>query len=41
MKELINNLKGDKGIWSCVLLLARMSLMPGLSASTNLVYVFG
>ncbi|AWH83941.1 cell division protein FtsW [Flavobacterium album] len=41
MKELINNLKGDKGIWSFVMLLALISFMPVFSASTNLVYVVG
>jgi cell division protein FtsW len=41
MKELINNLKGDKGIWSFVVLLALISFMPVFSASTNLVYVIG
>jgi cell division protein FtsW len=41
MKELINNLKGDKGIWSFVLLLALISFMPVFSASSNLVYVIG
>lgn len=41
MKELIENLKGDKGIWSFVMLLALISFMPVFSASTNLVYVIG
>ena len=41
MRELINNLKGDKGIWSFVVLLALISFMPVFSASTNLVYVIG
>ena len=41
MKELINNLKGDKGIWSFVMLLALISFMPVFSASANLVYVIG
>lgn len=41
MKELINNLKGDKGIWSFVMLLALISFMPVFSASSNLVYVVG
>jgi len=41
MKELINNLKGDKGIWSFVMLLALISFMPVFSASSNLVYVIG
>ena len=30
MKQLINNLKGDKGIWSFVALLALFSFMPVL-----------
>ena len=41
MKELINNLKGDRGIWSFVMLLALISFMPVFSASTILVYVIG
>lgn len=41
MKELINSLKGDKGIWSFVVLLALISFMPVFSASANLVYVIG
>ncbi|WP_188621464.1 FtsW/RodA/SpoVE family cell cycle protein [Flavobacterium suaedae] len=41
MKNLIKNLKGDKGIWSFVMLLALISFMPVFSASTNLVYVIG
>ncbi|RZJ63262.1 MAG: cell division protein FtsW [Flavobacterium sp.] len=41
MRELINNLRGDKGIWSFVMLLALISFMPVFSASTNLVYVIG
>lgn len=41
MRELINNLKGDKGIWSFVVLLALISFMPVFSASANLVYVIG
>jgi len=41
MKELINNLKGDRGIWSFVMLLALISFMPVFSASSNLVYVVG
>jgi cell division protein FtsW len=39
MKQLINNLKGDKGIWSFVALLALFSFMPVFSASTNLAYL--
>ncbi|WP_417369898.1 FtsW/RodA/SpoVE family cell cycle protein [Flavobacterium beibuense] len=41
MKQLINSLKGDKGIWSFVVLLALISFMPVFSASANLVYVIG
>ncbi|RYJ41145.1 FtsW/RodA/SpoVE family cell cycle protein [Flavobacterium beibuense] len=41
MRELINSLKGDKGIWSFVVLLALISFMPVFSASANLVYVIG
>ena len=39
MKELISNLKGDKGIWSFVALLALLSFMPVFSASSNLAYM--
>ena len=39
MKQLINNLKGDKGIWSFVALLALFSFMPVFSASSNLAYL--
>ncbi|GIZ08944.1 FtsW/RodA/SpoVE family cell cycle protein [Flavobacterium sp. UMI-01] len=39
MKELISNLKGDKGIWSFVALLALFSFMPVFSASSNLAYL--
>lgn len=38
MKELLNNLKGDKVIWSFVALLALISFMPVYSASSNLAY---
>jgi len=41
MKALLTNLKGDKGIWAFVSLLALFSFMPVFSASTNLVYVVG
>jgi cell division protein FtsW len=41
MNEFIKNLKGDKGIWALVFLLALISFMPVYSASTNLVYVIG
>ncbi len=39
MKELINNLKGDRVIWSFVALLALFSFMPVFSASSNLAYL--
>jgi cell division protein FtsW len=39
MKQLINNLKGDKGIWSFVALLGLFSFMPVFSASSNLAYL--
>jgi cell division protein FtsW len=39
MKELINNLKGDRVIWSFVALLALFSFMPVFSASSNLAYM--
>lgn len=39
MKKLINRLKGDKGIWSFVALLALFSFMPVFSASSNLAYL--
>ena len=39
MKELLNNLKGDKVIWSFVALLALFSFMPVFSASSNLAYL--
>lgn len=39
MKALIKNLKGDKGIWSFVSLLALFSFMPVFSASSNLAYI--
>lgn len=39
MKKLIYRLKGDKGIWSFVALLALFSFMPVFSASSNLAYL--
>lgn len=41
MNNFISNLKGDRGIWALVFLLAIISFMPVYSASTNLVYVIG
>jgi cell division protein FtsW len=38
MKELIQNLKGDKVIWAFIALLALFSFMPVFSASSNLAY---
>ncbi len=39
MKELLKNLKGDKGIWAVVALMALFSFMPVFSASSNLAYM--
>ena len=39
MKDLVNNLKGDRVIWSFVALLALFSFMPVFSASSNLAYL--
>lgn len=39
MKDVLNSLKGDKGIWAFVSLLAFFSFMPVFSASTNLAYM--
>jgi len=39
MFKLINSLKGDKGIWSFMALLAMFSFMPVFSASSNLAYM--
>ncbi|HEX8574719.1 MAG TPA: FtsW/RodA/SpoVE family cell cycle protein [Flavobacterium sp.] len=39
MKKLLSSLKGDKGIWSFVALLALFSFMPVFSASSNLAYM--
>lgn len=39
MKNIIASLKGDKGIWSFVALLALFSFMPVFSASSNLAFV--
>jgi len=39
MKKLLNSLKGDKGIWSFMALLAMFSFMPVFSASSNLAYM--
>ena len=39
MKNVLYNLKGDKGIWSFVALLAMFSFLPVYSASSNLAYL--
>lgn len=39
MKNLFSNLKGDRGIWAFVALLAVFSFMPVFSASSNLAYI--
>lgn len=39
MKQQLNKLRGDKGIWSFVALLALFSFMPVFSASSNLAYL--
>ncbi len=39
MKKLLGSLKGDKGIWSFMALLAMFSFMPVFSASSNLAYM--
>lgn len=39
MREFVQNLKGDKVIWSFVALLALFSFMPVYSASSNLAYL--
>lgn len=38
MKEKLNYLKGDKSIWTFIVLLALISFMPVFSASTNLAF---
>ncbi len=39
MIQIINNLRGDRGIWSFVALLALFSFLPVYSASSNLAYL--
>ena len=39
MKAFLDNIKGDKGIWTFVILLAIFSFMPVFSASSNLAYM--
>lgn len=41
MKQLFNNIKGDRGIWSIVALLAMFSFLPVYSAASNLAYIGG
>lgn len=41
MNDIVSKIRGDKGIWALVFLLALVSFMPVYSASTNLVYVIG
>lgn len=41
MKEIFQNIKGDKAIWAVVALLGLFSFLPVYSASSNLVYVVG
>jgi len=41
MIDIVTKLRGDKGIWAIVFLLALISFLPVYSASTNLVYVIG
>ncbi|OIQ27374.1 MAG: cell division protein FtsW [Bacteroidetes bacterium MedPE-SWsnd-G2] len=41
MKHLFNNIKGDRGIWSIVALLALFSFLPVYSAASNLAYIGG
>jgi cell division protein FtsW len=38
MKDILKRLKGDKGIWAFIALLALLSFMPVFSASSNLAY---
>lgn len=41
MIDIVTKLRGDKGIWAIVFLLALVSFLPVYSASTNLVHVIG
>ena len=41
MNDIVAKIRGDKGIWAIVFLLALISFLPVYSASTNLVYVIG
>lgn len=39
MRNILNNIEGDRAIWALVTILAILSFLPVYSASTNLVYV--
>lgn len=41
MRNLLQNIEGDKAIWAIAALLALFSFLPVYSASSNLVYVVG
>jgi cell division protein FtsW len=41
MKQLFQNIKGDRLIWAIVALLAMFSFLPVYSASSNLAYTYG
>ena len=41
MKQLLQNIQGDKVLWSIAALLALFSFMPVYSASSNLAYLYG
>ena len=41
MRELLNDIRGDRGIWGAFLLLAAFSFLPMYSASSNLANVIG
>jgi cell division protein FtsW len=39
LRNILNNIEGDRAIWALVTILAILSFLPVYSASTNLVYV--
>ena len=41
MREIFHHIKGDRGIWAIVALLAVFSFLPVYSASSNLAYLYG
>ena len=41
MKQIFQNIKGDRLIWALVALLAMFSFLPVYSASSNLAYTYG